>query len=68
MFFFFQPRFSWVSTAPWGEMAEKQSFGREAPPSTPMNGQEMPPVDLSAAMDPSKVRGVVALAAAMTII
>lgn len=26
----------------------------KAPPSTPMNGQVVPPVDLSAAMDPSK--------------
>lgn len=30
----------------------------KAPPSTPMNWQEVPPVDLSAAMDPSKFAGL----------
>lgn len=31
---------------------------RKAPPSTPMNAQEVAPVDLSAAMDPSKAVGL----------
>lgn len=40
--------------SPSSSMAENP----KAPPSTPMNGQEVPAVDLSAAMDPSKFAGL----------